>query len=175
MRRVMLGVLVVALCAGMASGESIVGKKIQVEGGSQASAFVPISLAVTGEVSEKGVQVVDVKTKKAYPAMVREGNLSFVLDALPAKGQVTLTVVKSKAKTPQVTVTKKGDASELDVVVGGEPFTTYHYSMTIASRFCGRSIRKQDGHHARLADVGGRQDQDGSCATTSRSGPRSAR
>lgn len=128
MRKSLLCVLVIAGLAGMASAQSIVGKKIVVQGGSQAGVFVPVSIDFEGPAPDKGVQVVDAKTKKAYPATARDGKLVFVLDELPANAKMTLTVAASKAAAQQVTVTKKGEAPELDIAIAGEPFTTYHYS-----------------------------------------------
>ena len=128
MRNVLLLVVTILLIAGLAGAAPLVGKEIKVQGGEQPSVYVPISLPADGTVPEKGIQVVNVKTKKAYPATFRDGTLTFVLDALPAKETMTLKVAEAKQKAPKVAITKKGDAPQFEVVIGGEPFTTYQCS-----------------------------------------------
>lgn len=120
--------LMLSLIAGIASAATLTGKKITVQGGDQAGAYVPVSLPVKGDVPNEMVRVVNTKTQKAYPATVRDGNLTFVIDVLPAKETMTLKVVSAKTTDPKIAITQNGKTPEYNVAVNGEPFTTYHFS-----------------------------------------------
>lgn len=128
MRNMLLLVVTILLIAGVAGAAPLVGKEIKVQGGEQPSVYVPVSLSADGSAPEGGIQVVNVKTKKVYPATFRDGTLTFVIDALPAKETMTLKVAKAKKAGSKVTITKKGDAPAYEVVIGGDPFTTYQCS-----------------------------------------------
>jgi hypothetical protein len=112
----------------MCAAQSLDGKKIVVES-DHAGLNVPISVPFDGPAPDKPVQVVDPKSAKTFPATVREKALVFVVDSIAPNEKLTFEVKTMKESAPpKVAITKKGDAPELEVVINGEPFTTYHYS-----------------------------------------------
>ena len=122
--------LVLGLCIlSPANAQNLDGRKLTIEGADQASVNVPVSLPFDGKAPDATVVVVDTKSKKEFPASIRDNALVFVVDSLPAKGKMECEakVLKEK-KAPKVAITKKGDAPILEIVVGGGQFTAYNYS-----------------------------------------------
>lgn len=129
MRNVILGLVVFGLAAGVCAAQGLDGRTIVVEPGKTVAPYAPVRLSYDGAAPETSVVVVDEKAGKTYPATVRDGELVFVPEELKAGKKVKLAVkVLDKAAEPQVVITKKADADELDVAINGEFFTTYHYS-----------------------------------------------
>lgn len=122
--------LLLSLCVvSSAQAQSLDGRKLTVEGGEMASVNVPVTAPIDGKAPEGAIRVVDLKSKKEFPATVRDNALVFVVDELPAKAKLECQVkVLKDAAAPKVAITKKGDAPILDIAVDGEPFTAYNYS-----------------------------------------------
>jgi len=126
--RTFIFAMTLLVAATAAFGQGLEGKKIAVTGGDAPVLNATVSIPYDGPAPEGAIQVIG-KDKKAFPAQVYEKMLVFVPDVVPAKKTVTFAVkVAKQAAAPKVTLTKKGDALEIEVVVNGEPFTTYHYS-----------------------------------------------
>jgi hypothetical protein len=124
--RTFIFAIALLVAATAAFGQGLEGKKIAVTGGDAPVLNAVVSIPYDGPVLEGAITVAG-KDKKAIPAQVYEKALYFVSD-VPAKETVTFEVKVAKAAAPKVVLTKKGDKLEIDVVVSGEPFTTYIYS-----------------------------------------------
>jgi hypothetical protein len=134
MKKVIVAATVIWLLVGLclipcANGQTPNVKKLLVEGAPIDSVNVPITVSFDGAAPANGIQVIDPKTKKEYPATIRDGALVFVVDALPENAKLELEVSPAKeSKAPKVAIAKKGEEPQLDIVVNGEKFTAYQYS-----------------------------------------------
>jgi len=122
--------LVLSLCVlSSVHAQSLDGRKIVIEGAGQASVNVPVSLPFDGKAPDAAIVVVDTKSKKEFPASIRDNALVFVVDSLPANAKMECEVKALKEKkAPKVAITKKGDAPVVDIIIDGQPFTSYNYS-----------------------------------------------
>lgn len=125
----MASVLVVVLGAtlGWAEVRTASAQMIEVTGGAQASTYVPVTLAYDGDASP--VTLIDSASGDAIPATVRNGELTFVLDALAAGATRTFRIENGSvehALTPLIG--QRGGAEKLEVQIGDKLFTSYYYS-----------------------------------------------
>jgi Family of unknown function (DUF6807) len=116
----------IVACATIA--QPLDGRQIAFEAGSQTSLSAPVSVKYDGAVPEKGVEVVDVKSKKRYPATVRDGELVFVVDKAKPGSKAACVVEARKGDGPPEVAITKTDGDVLNVTIGGELFTAYHFS-----------------------------------------------
>ena len=114
-------VLALVLCSGAVMAQ------ITVKGGNADAVNVPVSVACD-EALEGAIAVVDTKSKKSYPATLKDGELTFIMDALKKGATAKLEVKAAKEATPRVQVVKQEDARILDVLIDGVHFTSYYYS-----------------------------------------------
>ena len=131
MRVILCCTLAMALTAGLAGAQGHDGRQIHVTAGSQTSQWAPVALPYDGAKPADGqcVVVVDPASGKEYPATVRDGELVFVVEnAAPGEEREFVVKVKAADAAPPVEVVKRDGADALDVVIAGEPFTTYTYS-----------------------------------------------
>ncbi len=123
--------LIIILAASLAEAQGLDGRQIRLEAGEHVSRSVPVVLPCDGpEPTEaQRVMVIEPKTGKEFPATVRNGEFVFVPEgAMPNTKYEYVVQVKEDDIPPAVEVVKKDNADELDVVIGGKPFTTYVYS-----------------------------------------------
>jgi len=106
------------------------GAQIVLKSGDQAGVNVPVEVAIETDESPAMIEVACPDSGKKFPATLRDGKLTFLVDALPANAEKTLSVVVSERpddKPARVMVTKKADEDIVDVVIDGALFTSYHY------------------------------------------------
>ncbi len=124
----MIGLLL--LLAGSASAADLNGQTITVTGGKADGQNVPVTVECDGGNDGLVVSAVD-KAGKKYPGTVRNGELTLVLDAVPAHNKLELTVQtapKPADYKQRVELKKKDGADVIDVTIDGVFFTSYYYS-----------------------------------------------
>lgn len=131
MQRYLMTTLAVGLLlVASAAVAELNGTQIALKSGDQAGVNVPVEVAVETEEAPAMISVACSATGKKYPATLRDGKLTFIVDELPANTEATLTVVVSDRADdtpPRVLITKKADEDILDVLIDGVHFTSYHY------------------------------------------------
>ncbi|MCK5862512.1 MAG: PmoA family protein [Candidatus Hydrogenedentes bacterium] len=106
------------------------GSRILLKSGEQDGVNVPVEIAVETDEAPAMISVVCSDTGKKYPATLRNGKLTFLMDTLPANTEKTLSIVVSerpKDSAPRVLISKQSDEDILDVLIDGVHFTSYHY------------------------------------------------
>lgn len=117
--------------AGTASAAELNGRVLQVTGGKTAGENVPITVACDAVGGDVVVSAVEKASGKQFPATVRNGELTVVLDAVPADAKMELTVQtapKAADYKPRVELKKQDGKDAIDVVIDGVFFTAYYYS-----------------------------------------------
>lgn len=128
MRKAIASIVLVGLLATVATAQDLNGKQIVVKGGATDALNAPVSVAYDGAAPDTAVDVV--LDGKAFPATVRNGELVFVPDVVPANAEQTYTVkVLPEKRAPQVEVKQQGDAPVVEVFVDGKQVTAYHYGV----------------------------------------------
>lgn len=114
----------------LASADGLDGKTIALKTGSHASAYAPVSLSCTDTPPATAMIIaVQAGTEKACPVTVRNDELVFVPDNADASAQQMYTLKVANDKKPdRVQITKGEKPDTLDIVIDGQPFTTYYYS-----------------------------------------------
>ena len=127
--------ILVLLIAGMICGVSVAGpldgRTIHLVAGEYKSLDVPISLPCEAPETAEQIIVVEPKTGKAMPAMLRNGELVFVCEGAMPNTEHDYVVKAGKAPegyTPKVVVKKREDADVVDVFIEDVFFTSYHYT-----------------------------------------------
>lgn len=128
MRKFTAGALALALSAYGVYAAELNGAKIKLTTGEHISKGAPVRIAFDGEAPEGVISVQD-EGGRAYPATLRNGELTFVLERALANTESVLTVqVDSAGIEPKVMVQKQGNGDAVDVMINGELFTSYVYS-----------------------------------------------
>ena len=122
----MLALVMTVALPGQAA-DSLDGRTIVLESGTQASLNVPLTLPFDGSVPENAqVLVSEGKTGKDFPATVRNGELVFVPEgALPNTKHVYTVSVMDDKHPPRVRIEDNG---KLEVFIDDELFTAYYHS-----------------------------------------------
>jgi hypothetical protein len=126
-----LTVAMLGFLLAFSAGAELNGTQITVKSGDQAGVNVPVEVAVDTDEAPAMISVACPDTGKKFPATLRDGKLTFLMDAVPANIEKTLTVVVSERPegvAPRVLITKKSDEAIVDVLIDGVHFTSYHYS-----------------------------------------------
>jgi len=104
------------------------GAKLAVQGGIDGRQ-VPVSLPCAAATNAAKITVENTATGAVYPATLRGGELSFVVEDLQAKeGALCAVHLSDAAGKARVTIRKQDDAQALDVRIDGALFTAYHYT-----------------------------------------------
>ena len=118
------------LLAASAAVADLNGTQIALKSGDHAAVNVPVEIVVETDEAPAMISVACSETGKKYPATLRDGKLTFIVDEVPANTEATLTIVLSERvddTPPRVMVTKQADADIVDVLVDGLLFTSYHF------------------------------------------------
>lgn len=127
MRRVVaLAACLAVACAAMGQLD---GRTITLKAAETPIAAAPVTIAFQGSAPEQKVRVVNTATEAVYPATVRDGELTFIVDnaGLNAGGTLKVEAVSDDAAA-RVQVTDNPAESRVDVVIDGKPLTSYYYS-----------------------------------------------
>ena len=106
------------------------GRQLQLKTGDQPGVTVPVDTAVETDDAPAMISVACSETGARYPATLRDGMLTFLVDALPANTEATMTIMTSERPEntpPRALVSKKSGEDILDVHIDGIHFTSYHY------------------------------------------------
>lgn len=111
---------------GMAA-DSLDGRTILLESGSQTSLHVPLSLPFDGTVADNlAIRVQEGKTGKEFPGTVRNGEFVFLPEGAMPNTKHTYTVkVNDDKHPPRVRIEDNG---KLEVFIDDELFTAYYHS-----------------------------------------------
>jgi hypothetical protein len=129
MRTAIKSLILAALLTPLAFAQGLDGKQITVKGGATDSLSAPVTVAYDGAAPKTSIEVVG-KDGKAFPATVRNGELVFVPDVVPAGADQVYTVkVLKEAKPPRVEIKQESQEKVLEVRIDGKLFTAYHYNI----------------------------------------------
>lgn len=126
-----LTLFVVVLCvfSNVTSAEGT-RKMIRINAGEQDRNHVPLTAPYQeGELKGK-IVVRNLNSGKEYPATACDNQLIFIVDEMKAGSVLEAEIVvleSAENTTPRVSITKRPDASILDVHIDGSLFTAYHY------------------------------------------------
>ena len=107
------------------------GTQIVLKSGDHAGVNVPVEIALETDEAPAMIEVVCSESGKKFPATLRDGKLTFLMEKVPANAERTVTIAVSDRpddKPARVMVTRKADEDIVDVVIDGVHFTSYHYS-----------------------------------------------
>lgn len=105
------------------------GRAIVLTTGEHVGEHVPIALPFEGAPPAKGLTVQEPATGRSFPVTIRNGELVFVSEGLTPNTQHQYVIAARDGDAPPVvTVKKVEDADALEVLIGEEHFTTFHYS-----------------------------------------------
>lgn len=117
------------LCASFAHGD-LSGRRIHVMTGEKACILIPVALEIDTREAPAYIAVTNPDAGTHYPATLRNGQIVFIVDALPANAEKVLTIMVSERDDDapvRVLISKQSDADILDVLIDGALFTRYHY------------------------------------------------
>lgn len=127
MRRAFAILLTGTLAAEAASGQSLVDKGLIVKTGDHGARHAPLEIAYSGPEIKTTVEVVDTVTGKRLPAQIRNGTLVFILDELGANAERKYAVEVLSEKREERVKLAAGSGAFLDVSIGDDFFTEFHY------------------------------------------------
>lgn len=131
MQRYFLTTIMIAMmCMASVAFAGLNGTQIKLTSGDQAAVNVPVEVAIETDEAPAMISVVCPDSNKKYPATLRNGKLTFIVDELPANAEKTLTIEVSDRPSdaaPRINITKKSEGDILDVLIDGVHFTSYHY------------------------------------------------
>jgi len=107
----------------------IFAQPLQIES-SAAHRYVPVTIPFSGETTAAALNVKNTQNGDIYPATLREGSLTFVVDSMDAAGKIDAEVVAAEDQpetAKQVLLKKRADEDVIDVTINGSLFTAYHY------------------------------------------------
>lgn len=106
------------------------GTTLKIQGGDKDQPHIPIEVAVDSDEVPAFVTVVNKETQVRYPATVRNGQLCFIADLLPAEKGLSAVVETGERSADMpwgVRLSRKSGADQVEVFIDGKHFTTYHY------------------------------------------------
>lgn len=124
------GIMTALLVYSAAGGAAAQAEVLLIESGDHTYVNAPVEVAMDIAEAPSMITVKNVETQAVYPATLRGGILTFIVDALAANTQARMEVVsgdRPEDAPARVLISKRGDGDVLDVHIDGVHFTSYHY------------------------------------------------